>query len=175
MRPISLYGETKVRAEEMVLGRENSITLRLATVFGASPRMRIDLLVNHFVYRAVFDQAVVVFEGQFKRNYIHVRDVAKAFVHALEHFSMMKGKPYNVGLDQANLSKIELCQEIQKVIPQFVFFEAPIGEDPDKRDYIVSNARILATGFLPEWTVEQGVRELEKCYRILGKGTFGNM
>jgi len=175
LRPISLYGETKVRAEAIVLERENSITLRLATVFGASPRMRVDLLVNHFVYRAVYDQAVVVFEGQFKRNYIHVRDVTKAFLHALKQFPMMKGRPYNVGLDQANLSKIELCQEIQKVIPGLVFLEAPIGEDPDKRDYIVSNARMLATGFTPDWSVEQGIRELEKCYRILGKGAHGNM
>ena len=175
LRPISLYGETKVRAEEVVLERENSITLRLATVFGASPRMRVDLLVNHFVYRAVYDQAVVVFEGHFKRNYIHVRDVTKAFLHAMDQFPVMKGRPYNVGLDEANLSKVELCQAIKRVIPRFVFFEAPIGEDPDKRDYIVSNARIMATGYLPDWTISAGIRELQQCYQILGKTSFGNM
>ena len=147
LRPISLYGETKVKAESVLLERENTITFRLATVFGASPRMRIDLLVNDFVNRAVHDKAVVIFEGHFKRNYIHVRDVSKAFVHGIDRFEDMKGKPYNVGLEDANLSKVELCEEIQKIIPTFVFFEAPIGEDPDKRDYLVSNARILQTGF----------------------------
>ncbi len=175
LRPISLYGETKVKAESVLLERENTITLRLATVFGTSPRMRIDLLVNDFVHRAVHDKAVVIFEGHFKRNYIHVRDVSKAFVHAIERFEDMKGKPYNVGLDDANLSKVELCEEIQKVIPTFVFFEAPIGEDPDKRDYLVSNARILQTGFKPGWTIEMGIRELMKCYRMLGHGVHSNV
>jgi nucleoside-diphosphate-sugar epimerase len=175
LRPISLYGETKVKAESVLLERENTITLRLATVFGASPRMRIDLLVNDFVYRAVHDKAVVIFEGHFKRNYIHVRDVSKAFVHAVDRFEDMKGKPYNVGLDDANLSKVELCEKIRKVIPTFVFFEAPIGEDPDKRDYLVSNARIWQTGFRPDWTIEMGIRELMKCYRMLGHGVHSNV
>lgn len=175
LRPISLYGETKVKAESVLLERENTITLRLATVFGASPRMRIDLLVNDFVYRAVHDKAVVIFEGHFKRNYIHVRDVSKAFVHAIDHFEDMKGQPYNVGLDDANLSKVELCEEIQKVIPTFVFFEAPIGEDPDKRDYLVSNARIWKAGFRPGWTIEMGIRELMKCYGMLGHGVHSNV
>jgi nucleoside-diphosphate-sugar epimerase len=175
LRPISLYGETKVKAESVLLERENTITLRLATVFGASPRMRIDLLVNDFVYRAVHDKAVVIFEGHFKRNYIHVRDVSKAFVHAVDRFEDMKGKPYNVGLDDANLSKVELCEKIRKVIPTFVFFEAPIGEDPDKRDYLVSNVRIWQTGFRPDWTIEMGIRELMKCYRMLGHGVHSNV
>jgi len=175
LRPISLYGETKVNAETALLERDNTITLRLATVFGASPRMRIDLLVNNFVYRAVHDKAAVIFEGHFKRNFIHIRDVTKAFLHAIQHFEDMKGKPYNVGLDDANLSKVELCKEIQKVIPAFVFFEAPIGEDPDKRDYIVSNARILQTNFKTDWTLARGIRELMKCYRMLGHGTHGNV
>ncbi|MEX0830866.1 MAG: NAD-dependent epimerase/dehydratase family protein [Nitrospirales bacterium] len=175
LRPISLYGETKVKAESVLLERENTITLRLATVFGASPRMRIDLLVNDFVYRAVHDKAVVIFEGHFKRNYIHVRDVSKVFVHAVDRFDDMKGQPYNVGLDDANLSKVELCEEIQKVIPTFVFFEAPIGEDPDKRDYLVSNARIWQSGFRPDWTIEMGIRELMKCFRMLGHGVHRNV
>ncbi len=175
LHPISLYGETKVKAENALLDRENTITLRLATVFGSSPRMRLDLLVNDFVYRAVHDKAVVIFEGHFKRNYIHIRDVTKAFLHAIDHFEEMKGRPYNLGLENANLSKVELCKEIQAVIPSFAFFEAPIGEDPDKRDYIVSNARILETGFRADWTIEMGVRELVKCYRMLGHRAHRNV
>jgi nucleoside-diphosphate-sugar epimerase len=175
LRPISLYGESKVQAEKIVLDRGQGMTFRLATVFGASPRMRMDLLVNDFVWRAVRDRAVVVFEGRYKRNYIHVRDVAKAFLHAIVHFDKMKDRPYNVGLEDANLSKIELCQAIQQIVPGFVYFESPIGEDPDKRDYIVSNARILATGYRPDWSVERGIRELMKCYTILKAGQYANV
>lgn len=174
LNPISLYGRTKVEAERMLLDRGQAITFRLATVFGVSPRMRLDLLVNDFVYRAVHDRAVVVFEGHCKRNYIHIRDVVKAFLHGLKHFDVMKGYPYNVGLDDANLSKVELCQTIQRVLPHFVFTEAPIGEDPDKRDYIVSNARILSTGYTPEWTIERGIRELVSAYQIVRKSGHGN-
>lgn len=175
LRPISLYGVTKVEAEKAVLQRENSLTFRLATVFGMSPRMRLDLLVNDFVYRAVHDRAVVVFEGHFKRNYIHIQDVARVFIHGIEGFDKMRGKPYNVGLDDANLSKIELCQAIQKQLPGFVYVEAPIGEDPDKRDYIVSNARLAATGFKPEWSLDRGIRELIKGYTILRNSRFANV
>lgn len=175
LRPISLYGETKVAAEKVILDRGNAISLRLATVFGASPRMRLDLLVNDFVYKAVHDRAVVIFEGHFKRNFIHVRDVVRAFLHSIEHFASMKDRPYNVGLEDANLSKVELCQLIQKVVPSFVFFEAAIGEDLDKRDYIVSNARILATGYRPEWSIDRGVRELVKCYTIVRSGQYSNV
>ncbi len=175
LRPISLYGVTKVQAEEAILQRENSISFRLATVFGMSPRMRIDLLVNDFVHRAVTDRAVVIFEGHFKRNYIHVRDVARVFVHGLDHFETMKGKPYNVGLDDANLSKLELCAVIKKHLPKFVFLEAPIGEDPDKRDYIVSNARIAGTGFKPEWGLDRGIQELIKGFTILRNSLYSNV
>ncbi len=175
LRPISLYGITKVQAEEVILQRENSISFRLATVFGVSPRMRIDLLVNDFVHRAVNDRAVVIFEGHFKRNYIHVRDVARVFVHALTRFEAMKGKAYNVGLDDANLSKLELCAVIQKHLPKFVFLEAPIGEDPDKRDYIVSNARIAAAGFKPEWDLDRGICELIKGFTILRNSLYSNV
>lgn len=175
LRPISLYGETKVKAERVVLDRGNAITLRLATVFGSAPRMRMDLLVNDFVWRAVHDRAVVVFEGHCKRNYIHIRDVVKAFLHAMDHFEGMKNRAYNVGLDDANLSKLELCREIQRHIPQFVFFEAPIGEDPDKRDYIVSNERILSTGFTPDWPLARGIQELAKCYTIVTGREYGNV
>jgi nucleoside-diphosphate-sugar epimerase len=175
LRPISLYGVTKVEAEKAVLDRENSITFRLATVFGMSPRMRIDLLVNDFVYRAVQDRAVVIFEGHFKRNYIHIRDVVNVFLHGLANFETMKGKPYNVGLEDANLSKLELCAEIQKLLPKFVYLEAPIGEDPDKRNYIVSNARILSTGFEPQWSLDRGIRELIKGYTIIRNSVFSNV
>ncbi len=175
LRPISLYGVTKVKAERSVLARQNSISFRLATVFGASPRMRIDLLVNDFVHRACTDRAVVIFEGHFKRNYIHVRDVARAFVHGLDRFETMKGRAYNVGLDDANLSKLELCALIRKRLPKFVYLEAPIGEDPDKRDYIVSNARIAATGFRPEWSLDRGIQELIKAYTILRNSVYSNV
>jgi len=175
LRPISLYGVTKVEAEKAVLARENSITFRLATVFGMSPRMRMDLLVNDFVYRAANDRAVLIFEGYFKRNYIHIRDVARVFVFAIDNFEAMKGKPYNVGLDDANLSKLELCAEIKKLLPDFVYLEAPIGEDPDKRDYIVSNARLAKTGFKPEWPLERGIRELIKGYTILRNSVYSNV
>jgi nucleoside-diphosphate-sugar epimerase len=137
--------------------------------------MRLDLLVNDFVYRAVHDRAVLIFEGHFKRNYIHIRDVARAFLHGINNFETMKGKPYNVGLDDANLSKLELCAVIKKHLPKFVFVEAPIGEDPDKRDYIVSNARIAATGFKPEWSLDRGIVELIKAYTILRNTIYSNV
>ena len=175
LRPISLYGETKVAAERAILDRGNAITFRLATVFGASPRMRIDLLVNEFVYRAVKDRAIVVFEGHFKRNYIHIRDVAGAFLHGIEQFDKMKNEPYNVGLSSANLAKLELCAEIQKQVPEFVYMEAPIGEDPDKRDYIVSNEKLEKTGWSPRYSLEDGVRELIVTYTVLTNNRFGNV
>jgi nucleoside-diphosphate-sugar epimerase len=175
LRPISLYGVTKNNAEAAVLKRENSITFRLATVFGMAPRMRTDLLVNDFVYRAVNDRAVVIFEGHFKRNFIHIRDVVRVFQHALANFDSMKGRTYNFGLEDANLSKLELCDKIRNHIPSFVFLEAPIGEDPDKRDYIVSNQRILATGFKMEWDLDRGIRELIKGYSIIKNAQYSNV
>jgi len=175
LKPISTYGVTKVKAEEAVLSRENSISFRLATVFGISPRMRLDLLVNDFVYRAVTDRSVMIFEGHFKRNFIHVRDVVRVFLHGIRNFDSMKGRAYNVGLDDANLSKIELCAVIQKHLPKFVYMEAPIGEDPDKRDYIVSNARLAATGFKAEWSLDRGITELIKGYTILRNSKYSNV
>lgn len=174
LRPITLYGRTKVEAERAVLDRGNAITLRLATVFGMSPRMRIDLLVNDFVYRAVQDRSVMLFEAHFKRNYIHIRDVARAFIHALDNFETMRDEPYNVGLSDANLSKLELCSKIREQVPNFVFFEAPIGEDPDKRDYIVSNEKIERTGFQPVFSLDDGIRELIKGYRMIRNTVYGN-
>ena len=175
LRPITLYARTKREAEEAVLERGNSISFRLATVFGMSPRMRIDLLVNDFVYRAVNDRAVVLFEAHFKRNYIHVRDVARVFLHGICNFESLRDKPYNVGLSDANLTKLELCQVIQQHLPKFVFLEAPIGEDPDKRDYIVSNERIEGTGYKPTYSLDDGIRELIKGYRMLRNSIYGNL
>jgi nucleoside-diphosphate-sugar epimerase len=175
LRPISLYGRTKVEAEAAVLERGNSISFRLATVFGMSPRMRIDLLVNDFVYRAVNDHTVVLFEAHFKRNYLHVRDVARVFLHGIGNFEVMRDQPYNVGLSDANLSKLELCQRIQRQIPNFVFLDAPVGEDPDKRDYIVSNEKVEKTGFRPAHSLDEGIAELIKGYRMLRNSVYGNV
>jgi nucleoside-diphosphate-sugar epimerase len=175
LRPISLYGITKVEAEKAVLDAGNGISLRLATVFGMAPRLRLDLLVNDFTYRAVTDRTVVLFEAHFKRNYIHIRDVAGAFVHAVEHFEAMRGQPYNVGLSSANLSKLELCQRIKQQVPQFLYLEAPVGEDPDKRDYIVSNDKIEQTGWRPQHTLDTGIGELVRGYRMIGASRFGNV
>jgi nucleoside-diphosphate-sugar epimerase len=164
-----------VEAERAVLDSGNCITFRLATVFGLSPRMRIDLLVNDFVYRAINDRAVVIFEGHAKRNYIHIRDVSRAFLHGISNFEKMQGNAYNVGLSDANLSKLELCTEIKKHIPGFVFLEAPIGEDPDKRDYIVSNEKIEKTGFKPKYGINEGIKELMKGYTILRNRIYANV
>ena len=175
LRPITFYGKTKVEAEKIVLERENSISLRLATVFGMSPRMRVDLLVNDFTYRAVKDRFIIVFEGHFRRNYIHIRDVSRAFIHAMENFDSMKNEPYNVGLSDANLSKLGLCAKIKEQLPDFVYLEAPVGEDPDKRDYIVSNEKIERTGFVPEFSLDIGIRELIKGYGIITNSKYSNV
>jgi nucleoside-diphosphate-sugar epimerase len=175
MRPISLYGIHKVEVEKAVLAHGNAISFRLATVFGMAPRMRLDLLVNDFVYRAVYDRFVVLFESHFKRNYIHVRDVTGAFMHGLNNFDSMKGEPYNVGLSEANLSKFELCERIKAQIPDFVVLEAPVGEDPDKRDYIVSNEKLENTGWRPAFGLDAGIAELIKGYRMIRNTLYTNV
>jgi nucleoside-diphosphate-sugar epimerase len=174
LSPISLYGRTKVDAEKAILDAGNSVSLRLATVFGVSARMRVDLLVNDFVHRAFTDRFLVVFEGHFKRNYIHIRDVARAFLHVLDNFATMKNQPYNVGLSDANLSKLELCERIQRRLSDFVYLEASIGQDPDKRDYIVSNEKIERTGYRPVHSLEFGIDELIKAYTILRVKQYAN-
>jgi nucleoside-diphosphate-sugar epimerase len=175
LNPISVYGRTKCQAEQAVLSAGNSITFRLATVFGVSPRMRLDLLVNDFTYRAVNDGFVVLFEAHFMRNYVHVRDVARAFVHAMDNFDAMQGLAYNVGLSEANLSKLELCERIKLQVPGFYFVEAALGEDPDKRNYVVSNARIEATGYQPTVSLDNGIRELIKAYQVVKRIQFSNV
>lgn len=165
--PISLYGRLKVEAEKLILDAGNAISFRLATVFGISPRMRLDLMVNDFVYRALRDKAIVLFEPHFKRNFIHAHDVARAFLHAIANFDRMKNEVYNVGLSDANLSKLELCEEIKKQIPDFMIMVSEIGKDPDRRNYIVSNEKIARTGFQPKVTLKEGIAELIRGYPIL--------
>lgn len=175
LRPISKYAIDKVEIEKYLMERENSISFRLATVFGMSPRMRIDLLVNDFVYRAVYDRCLTLFEGNFKRNFIHVRDVTKAFLHGMNNFHLMKGEIFNVGLSEANLSKLELCDEIKKQIPTFYYSEAPLAKDPDQRNYIVSNEKIERTGFKPEMSLSSGIRGLIKGYTMIKNSRYGNV
>lgn len=175
LHPISHYAKEKVKIEQELMNHPNAVSFRLATVFGMSPRMRTDLLVNDFVYRAVHDRAVVLFESHFKRNYVHIRDVCRAFLHAIDNFSQMKGQIYNVGLSSANLSKKELCERIKAHLPQFTFVEAPIGEDPDKRDYIVSNEKIEKTGFTPQFSLDAGIQELIKGFTMIKNANYSNV
>ena len=175
LNPISLYAKEKVGIEKELLQRENAISFRLATVFGMSPRMRIDLLVNDFTYRAVHDRFVVLFESSFKRNYVHVRDVSRVFQHAIANFDKMNGQIYNVGLSDANVSKKELCEHIQKQVPDFVYLDAPVGKDPDQRNYIVSNAKIEATGFKPMCSLDMGIGDLIKGYTMIKNTRYGNV
>jgi nucleoside-diphosphate-sugar epimerase len=175
LRPISQYAVEKVEIERALMEYPNAISFRLATVFGMSPRMRIDLLVNDFTYRAVYDRFVVLFESHFKRNYIHVRDVSHVFKHALLNLDQMKGQIYNVGLSDANVSKKELCEHIQKQLPDFSFFEAPVGKDPDQRNYIVSNTKIEATGYEPEFSLDRGITDLIKGYSMIRNTRYGNV
>ncbi len=175
LNPISKYAIDKVEIEKELMQHPNAISFRLATVFGMSPRMRIDLLVNDFTYRAVHDRFVVLFESSFKRNYIHVRDVSRVFQHGIANFEKMKGQVYNVGLSDANVSKKELCERVQKHIPDFVFIDAPVGKDPDQRNYIVSNEKLESTGFKQTHSLDFGIQELIKGYTMLRNTKYGNV
>lgn len=175
LNPISLYGRTKVDAEKLILDAGDSITLRLATVFGSSQRMRMDLLVNDFVYRALNDRALVLFEEYFRRNYIHIQDVAMTFAHCIYNYEEMKNEPYNVGLSDANLTKRELAEKIKEHIPELVIISSEIGEDPDKRDYIVSNEKLERTGWKPKKNLDDGIIELIKCYNMLKVNKYSNI
>ena len=174
LNPISTYAKEKVKVEKIVMEHENAISFRLATVFGFSPRMRIDLLVNDFTYRAVKDKYLVLFESKFKRNYIHVRDVTRAFLHAIINFEKMKNQIFNVGLTDANISKLELCKKIKKFLPDFIFFEERYKKDEDQRNYIVSNKKIEATGYKPQYNLDDGIVELIKGYQMLKNNIHGN-
>tara|TARA_B100000686_G_C16792692_1_gene979916 strand:- start:757 stop:1689 length:933 start_codon:yes stop_codon:yes gene_type:complete len=175
LSPISSYAIEKVEVERALMQRENAISFRLATVFGMSPRLRLDLLVNDFTYRAVYDRSVVLFESHFKRNYVHVRDVSRVFIHGLNNIESMKGEIYNVGLSSANISKRELCGIIQEYVPNFTVVEEKIGRDPDQRNYIVSNAKIEGTGFEAMFPLEQGIQELVKGFKMIRNSRYGNI
>jgi len=167
LTPISVYGQTKCDAENFLRANTSAITFRLATVFGVSPRMRTDLLVNDFTYKAITDKYIVVFEKTFKRNFIHIQDVASAFLFMLENYDDYRGEVFNVGLSDANLSKQELLEKIQLHVRDFAVSYNDFYEDPDKRDYIVSNAKIEATGWYPEWSLDGGIAELIMAYQMV--------
>lgn len=167
LNPISVYGKTKCMAEDVVLQKNKGVVLRLATVFGSSPRMRLDLLVNDFVYRAITDSYIVLFEKDFKRNYIHIHDVALTMISMINNYDKRVGEAYNVGLSSANLSKLELCEKIKGYIPNFVIKYDDFKEDPDKRNYIVSNDKLEKTGWKPYYTLDDGIQELIQAYRII--------
>lgn len=167
LTPISVYGQTKCDAENFLRNCTDAITFRLATVFGVSPRMRTDLLVNDFVYKAITDKYIVVFEKSFKRNFIHVEDVASAFLFMLENYDKYKNEIFNVGLTTANLSKQELLEKIQSHVKDFAVSYNDFYEDPDKRDYIVSNNKIESTGWKPEWDLDMGIEQLIQGYQMI--------
>jgi nucleoside-diphosphate-sugar epimerase len=167
LNPISIYGNTKCAAENFLRSNTDAIVFRLATVFGVSPRMRTDLLVNDFTYKAITDKYIVVFEKTFKRNFIHIKDVASAFLFMINNYDKYKYEVFNVGLSNANLSKQELLEKIQSHVKDFAISYNDYYEDPDKRDYIVSNAKIEATGWMPEWNLDMGITELIMAYQMI--------
>lgn len=175
LNPISSYAKDKVQIEEVLMQKENVISLRLATVFGMSPRMRLDLLVNDFVFRAFFDRFIVLYESHFKRNYIHIQDVSGAFIHSINNFDKMKSEIYNVGLSNANLSKKELCEIIKLKIIDLNIIINDFNKDPDQRNYIVSNDKLEKTGFIPKISISEGIDELIKGYKYFKKNNFGNI
>jgi len=175
LRPISQYAIDKVAIEKKLMQHENAISFRLATVFGMSPRMRLDLLVNDFTYRAVNDRFIILFESEYKRNFIHVRDVSSIFQYAINNHEVLKGEIFNIGLSDANLSKKELCEKIKKQLNEFVILDAPVGKDQDQRNYIVSNSKIEKTGFRPKISIEQGIEELIKGYKMIRNSSYGNV
>jgi nucleoside-diphosphate-sugar epimerase len=165
--PLSLYAKTKCDAEKAVLDSGNGISLRLATVFGVSYRQRMDLLVNDFVYRAVTDEFLVLFESHFLRNYVHVRDVAKAFFHLIINYDKCNNNAFNVGLTSANMSKLQLAQKIKEYVPQLVIVEEQFKEDFDKRNYVVSNEKLESTGWSCDFSLDMGIQELMTAYKMI--------
>jgi nucleoside-diphosphate-sugar epimerase len=165
--PLSLYAKTKCDAENTMLANGNGVSLRLATVFGVSPRMRTDLLVNDFVYKSVVDGYLVLFEAHFKRNYIHVQDIARTFQFIIENYDRCKGHAFNVGLSTANLSKLELAEKIKSHIPSLVIKQDDFKEDFDKRNYIVSNEKLEALGWKPIYDLDYGIKQLMSAYKIV--------
>lgn len=173
--PQSQYAREKVAVEKELMEHPRAISLRLATVFGMSPRMRLDLLVNDFVNRSLRDRYIVLFEGDFRRNFIHVRDVAELFLFALQNQDKMVGEIFNAGLSSANLSKRQLCEKIKEHIPALEIFEAPLAQDPDQRDYLVSNAKLEGSGFIPQRSLDDGIPELIRGIPTLKVMNFSNV
>jgi nucleoside-diphosphate-sugar epimerase len=175
LKPLSLYAQDKVYVEEYLMEKENATSFRLATVFGISPRMRLDLLVNNFVHRALFDRFVILFEGHFKRNYVHVKDVVDAFVFGINNLDKVKGQIFNFGLSDANISKQQLCERIKIQIPEFTFQDAPLAKDPDQRNYIVSNKKIEAIGMKAKVSLDEGISELIKGLSMFTSYPYTNL
>ncbi|MEM4216225.1 MAG: NAD(P)-dependent oxidoreductase [Candidatus Anstonellales archaeon] len=174
LNPVSTYGKSKAEAEKAILSAGNSISFRLATLFGFSPRMRTDLLVNNFVLKALNDRSIVLFERRFKRNFLHVRDAARGFLWAMVNWNKMKDNIFNLGHPDYNISKEELCFMIKKKIPELNIFYAEIGRDPDRRNYIVSTEKIQRTGFVCRYSLEEGIDELILGYQAFRDYRFKN-
>jgi nucleoside-diphosphate-sugar epimerase len=175
LNPISHYGKTKVESEKVISDLENFVSLRLATVFGVSSRMRVDLLVNDFVYKACTDKYLVLFESHFKRNFIHIDDIAFLMKKILLNFNDFKGNIFNVGIEDANLSKKELCEKIKEYLPKTLIIENEFNKDPDQRNYIVSNKKIYSKGWKPERSIDYGIQELIKCYNFFERNDYKNI
>ena len=174
LRPLTEYGKAKVEVEKAFLDKGNAITFRLATVFGSSPRMRTDLLVNNFVLQAIKEKSIILFEEHFRRNYIHIRDAVNAFSFGINNFNKMKGEPFNIGLSSANLTKKQLAEKIKEHLPNTYIHKAKIGEDPDKRDYLVSNKKLESLGWKTSYTLDDGIKELIKVYQVIKPNIFTN-
>ena len=165
LNPISLYGRTKVEAEELISKHSNYICFRLATVFGYSFRMRTDLLVNNFVETAVKKGKLEIFEPNFRRNFIHIQDIVDAFLFSIKNFNKLKNNIFNLGLSSANISKINLARKIKKIVPKTTVIINKKGNDPDKRDYYVSNKKIEKAGFKAKISLDDGIRELNGIFQ----------
>lgn len=175
LNPVSEYGIWKVEAEKLILNRKNSISFRLATVFGVSQRMRLDLLVNNFTHKAYTDKYIVLFEENFRRNFIHIKDVANAFLFAIKNCEIMKGDVFNVGLSDANLTKLQLCNKIKEYLPKFIIYSSNLDKDEDQRDYIVSNEKFEKIGWKPEFSLDDGILELIKFFSMIKKNSYSNI
>lgn len=175
LKPLSDYARQKVKLEEEILQYENVISFRFATVFGFSPKMRFDLLVNDFTQKAYTDKYIILFEENFKRNFLHIKDAANVFMHTINNFELFNHKIYNVGLSDANISKKELCEKIKEHLPNFIFNTSPFSWDPDKRNYIVDNTRIETTGFKCNYTLDDGIKELIKGIKTISMKLYTNI
>ena len=175
LEPISVYGRTKADAEKLLLDTGNAVAFRLATVFGVSPRMRVDLLVNDFTYKAYKDGYLVLYESHFQRNFLGIEDVARGMLFALENYDRIKGEPYNLGLDSANINKLQLAEKIKEHVPKLYIHEAAVGTDPDKRNYVVSNEKLRKAGCEATMTLDEGSAGLLKAYKMFGRSEFGNV